>query len=218
MASHVFKFSIRFTSLLLVLLLYDRTPSDVLVIVAASALFFLGEHIADRYHEWFVAVGTVILIIVMPVILSIGGFALLMPKLFLTTVYPVTSSAAILSLYDLSENDYDLFKKLDSMALEGNIFYPRTDEHHSLQRFFPIYGQDDLPDTSQDAIARWRDTKLPEELREADMRYLLLEDEWQAWLTEDEYNTLYDPENYVLIYESPPSKPPNYFLLQVQTP
>ena len=48
---------------------------------------------------------------------------------------------------------------------------------------------------------KWRQTKQPQFLRQAEVDYLLINSSWQSWLTEEEANELLDENNYELIRE-----------------
>ena len=161
----------------------------------------------------------------MAIILVPLGFlfclGLLMPKQFIESAAPVVIKIApntnFLSLWGLSKSEYTHFQTLNELDIEGDIFYPSTSTTLSIEHFFPVYHQANLPIATYDAIDRWRISKAPGDLHDAQMQYLLFDQQWQAWLTQEEYDTIYNPENYTLIYESPPQDTILYFLFEVQT-
>lgn len=56
-----------------------------------------------------------------------------------------------------------------------------------------------LPAAEQAALAQWRETKLPQYLREAGFDYLVFDKNWLSYLSSEDYAVLSNPEYYTLV-------------------
>jgi|GEM_PF-3115363 len=125
-------------------------------------------------------------------------------SLFQTTLpFGMTEDSVI---YDPIVGDHFMYPSIRS-TLIGNLYengyMSQEDAFSFIQILSQVESQFNLSPqyqttTIENILTDWRFTKAPQSLRAAGFDYLLVDQFWLAWLSEEEYNTLHNPEYYIL--------------------
>lgn len=103
--------------------------------------------------------------------------------------------------FGLSQADYEIYRLIKGQ--NATVMDARLNSSAPLRLLNPVIVQNfDQTYFRLDPVNQWRETKNPAFLTEAGIRYLYVDANWIGYLSEAEYNLLYDPQLYTLVWDN----------------